>query len=112
MAPSLDTNFLPSAGHYDPAANIHPAVDRLDPAGARVPSGRAPEWNALLTAVLARAGAIESAEWALDQAKAACDEQIIAAVSAGVPEARIAEAAGVCASVVAGIVRQPVPTEG
>ncbi|HET6269318.1 MAG TPA: hypothetical protein VFE00_04490 [Arthrobacter sp.] len=52
----------------------------------------------LLTAVVTRVGEVEAAEWALDQAKAACDVQIVAALSSGVPAERVAVAAGICAS--------------
>jgi hypothetical protein len=71
-----------------------------------------PAWGTILAAVFARAGEVEAAEWALDQAKAACDEQIIAAVSAGVPTVKIAEAAGVCATVVTDLTRGLAPAEG
>ena len=52
----------------------------------------------LLAAVIARVGEVEAAEWALDQAKAACDVQIAAALAAGVPAEEVAAAAGICAS--------------
>ena len=80
--------------------------------GAGAPSDPAPAWETVLAAVFARAGEVEAAEWALDQAKAACDEQIIAAVSAGIPAAKIAEAAGVCAAVVTEMTRGLAPAEG
>lgn len=68
----------------------------------------------LLAAVVTRAGEVEAAEWALDQAKAACQVQLAAALSAGVPADRIAEAAGICASALVGLVgqREPVPARG
>ena len=47
----------------------------------------------LLAAVITRVGEVEAAEWALDQAKAACDVQISAALAAGVPAEKIAAAA-------------------
>src|SRR3954464_11312607 len=115
MAPSIETNALPR-----PTAQIDTTVEvDLRPAGAgpasmgaSVPSNLMSAWETILAAVFARAGEVESAEWALDQAKAACDEQIIAASSAGVPAEKIAAAAGVCASVVAELVRGLAPAEG
>jgi hypothetical protein len=55
----------------------------------------------LLAAVVTRVGEVEGAEWALDQAKAACNEQMAAALSSGVPAEKVAVAAGVCASALA-----------
>jgi hypothetical protein len=68
----------------------------------------------LLAAVVTRVGEVESAEWALDQAKAACNTQIVAALSSGVPVERVALAAGVCASALAEFTegREPVPAQG
>ncbi|XAS63748.1 hypothetical protein VUN84_15860 [Micrococcaceae bacterium Sec5.8] len=54
----------------------------------------------LLAAVVTRVGEVEAAEWALDQAKAACEVQIAAALAAGVPADQIADAAGVQAPAV------------
>jgi hypothetical protein len=48
----------------------------------------------MLAEVTARVGEVEAAEWALDQAKAACEMQIAAALAAGVPAEKIAAAAG------------------
>ncbi|WP_336716445.1 hypothetical protein [Arthrobacter sp. USHLN218] len=59
-----------------------------------------PEQKKALAAVTVRAGAVEAAEWALDQAKAACDEEIGAAVAAGIPLEIVSAAAGVCAAAV------------
>lgn len=44
--------------------------------------------------MITRVGEVEAAEWALDQAKAACDVQIAAALAAGVPTERVAAVAG------------------
>ena len=52
----------------------------------------------LLAAVITRAGEVEAAEWALDQAKTACDVQVAAALAAGVPAEKIAAVAGEQAS--------------
>lgn len=49
---------------------------------------------ALLAAVVTRVGEVEAAEWALDQAKAACEVQIAAALAAGVPAEAVAAVAG------------------
>ena len=70
--------------------------------------------EALLAAVVTRVGEVEAAEWALDQAKAACDVQIIAALSAGVPAEQVVAAAGELASALTGFVedREPASAEG
>ncbi len=70
--------------------------------------------EALLAAVVTRVGEVEAAEWALDQAKAACDVQITAALSAGVPAEKVAAAAGELASALTGFVedREPASAEG
>jgi hypothetical protein len=61
------------------------------PANAMAPDGH----EQLLVALVTRTGELEAAEWVLDQAKAAFDTQIAAALSAGVPAEAVAEAAGV-----------------
>jgi len=61
------------------------------------------EQKKALAAVTVRAGAVEAAEWALDQAKAACDEEIRAAIAAGVPTEIVSAAAGVCAAAVSSL---------
>ena len=62
----------------------------------------------LLSAVIARAGEVEAAEWALDQAKAACEVQMAAALASGVLAEKVANAAGVCDSALP----QPMPEAG
>lgn len=52
----------------------------------------------LLAAVITRVGEVEAAEWALDQAKTACDVQVAAALAAGVPAEKVAAVAGEQAS--------------
>lgn len=47
-----------------------------------------------LSALITRVGEVEAAEWALDQARAACDVQIAAALAAGVPAEKVVEVAG------------------
>ena len=54
----------------------------------------------LLAAVVTMLGEVESAEWALDQAKAACHLQITAAPASGVPVDKVAAATGLSASAV------------
>ncbi|MCU1533128.1 MAG: hypothetical protein JWO49_2699 [Arthrobacter sp.] len=68
----------------------------------------------LLAAVVTRVGEVEAAEWALDQAKAARDVQLAAALSSGVPTDRVAAAAGVPESALAGFALggEAVPTDG
>ena len=70
--------------------------------------------EALLAAVITRVGEVEAAEWALDQAKAACDVQIAAALAAGVPAEIVAAAAGELASDPTNVVedRESAPVEG
>lgn len=48
----------------------------------------------LLAAVITRVGEVEATEWALDQAKAACDVQVAAALAAGVPVEKVMAATG------------------
>ena len=52
----------------------------------------------LLAAVVTSIGELEAAEWALDQAKAACDLQITAALASGLPVEEVAAATGLTAS--------------
>lgn len=68
----------------------------------------------LLAALITRVGEVEAAEWALDQAKVACDVQIAAALAAGVPAEKIREATGDDASDLTDDVqaREPVTAEG
>ncbi|WP_150110027.1 hypothetical protein [Crystallibacter crystallopoietes] len=70
------------------------------------PDGLTEGQQKALAAVTVRAGEVEAAEWTLDQAKAACNAQIAAALASGVPAETVAEAAGVCAAVVADLARE------
>lgn len=63
----------------------------------------------MLAAVVGRIGEVEAAEWALDQARAVAGEQLIAALSAGLPIDEVAQAAGLCEYDVAEIVAAQVP---
>lgn len=69
--------------------------------------------EALLAAVITRVGEVESAEWALDQAKSACEVQIAAALAGGVPAEIVASAAGEQAAALTDDVddREPAPAE-
>ncbi|MDF9752503.1 hypothetical protein [Arthrobacter sp. ES3-54] len=68
----------------------------------------------LLAAVITRVGEVEAAEWALDQAKTACDVHVAAALAAGVPAEKLVAAAGELASAPTELVedREPAPAEG
>ncbi|MET1152690.1 hypothetical protein [Arthrobacter sp.] len=70
--------------------------------------------EALLAAVTTRVGEVEAAEWALDQAKTACDVQIAAALAAGVPAEKVLEVAGELASTPTEFVqnKEPAPADG
>ncbi|WP_211882108.1 hypothetical protein [Pseudarthrobacter albicanus] len=97
MEPFADTNILPlSIAQVDSTIYVEPglpAVPDKGPAGdLSVVHGQ------LLAAVVTRVGEVEAAEWAFDQAKAARDVQINAALSSGVPAEKVAEAAGIRAS--------------
>lgn len=65
--------------------------------------------EALLAAVITRVGEVEAAEWALDQAKAACEVQIAAALAAGVQPEIVAAAAGEQAAALTDVVDAPEP---
>ncbi|QHK20657.1 hypothetical protein GU243_13985 [Pseudarthrobacter psychrotolerans] len=61
-----------------------------------------------------RVGEVEAAEWALDQAKAACDLEIAAALAAGVPADKVVAVAGDLASTPTEFVqdKEPAPADG
>lgn len=108
MEPFTDTNSLPL-----PIAQVESTL-HMEPGPASAPGKRAaaempvvPEQ--LLAAVLTSAGEVETAEWALDQAKAARDVQLAAALSAGVPAETVAAAAGVSAAALAKFIRRGKP---
>jgi hypothetical protein len=91
MEPFADTNTLPlSIAQIDVSLYAEPEP-ALDTAEGACPD----EHEQLLVALVTRTGELEAAEWVLDQAKAAFDTQIAAALSAGVPAEAVAEAAGV-----------------
>jgi hypothetical protein len=108
-----DTNTVPlSIAQVDSTVYTEPGL------ASTLANGGTPDSFAgherLLAAVVTRVGEVEAAEWALDQAKAACNVQIVAALSAGVPADRVALAAGICAPTLAEFTgeREPVPAEG
>ncbi|MFF2244389.1 hypothetical protein ACFVTM_09450 [Arthrobacter sp. NPDC058130] len=111
MEPLTDTNTFPlSIAQVDATVYVEPplASAKLEKAPADLLALR----EQLLAAVIARVGEVEAAEWALDQAKAACDVQIAAALAAGVPADKVATAAGVCASALPQVTTKPVPVAG
>ena len=93
MEPSTDTSTLPlSIAQVEPTAFGAPDAAAVPDANTAVDPSLLHEQ--LLAAVLTRVGEVEAAEWALDQAKAACEAQIRAALESGVPADKVAEAAG------------------
>lgn len=108
MEPLTDTNTLPlPIAHVDATVYVEQqlASAMLDNAPADLSALQ----EQLLSAVIARAGEVEAAEWALDQAKAACEVQIAAALASGVPAEKVAGAAGVCASALPQPIPEPAP---
>jgi hypothetical protein len=110
------TNIFPlSIAQVDPTVYVEPELASALSirTAADVPADEGAADENLLAAVIARAGEVEAAEWALDQAKAASEEQIAAALSSGLPVEKVAAAAGVCASVLPGLMGlaegEPVP---
>jgi hypothetical protein len=91
MEPFSDTNALPlSIAQIDVSlyAEQGPAPDLAK-------SAAPDQQEQLIVALVTRTGELEAAEWVLDQAKAAVEAQIAAALAAGVAAERVAEAAGV-----------------
>jgi hypothetical protein len=90
MEPFAETNTLPlSIAQID----VSLYADQ-DPEPEMGENACPDEHEQLLVALVTRTGELEAAEWVLDQAKAAFDAQIAAALSAGVPAEKVAEAAG------------------
>ncbi len=107
MEPLTDTNTFPlSIAHVDATVYVEPplAAAMLE----KAPTDLSALQEQLLSAVIARAGEVEAAEWALDQAKAACEVQIAAALASGVPAEKVVNAADVCGSALP----QPIPEAG
>ena len=109
MDPVNDTNTLPlSIAELDSTIYTgRPAATAALPEGqVQTVSDLTPGQKKALEAVTVRAGQVEAAEWALDQAKAVFHEQTAAALASGVPAELVAAAAGTCASAL------PAPTDG
>jgi hypothetical protein len=109
----IETNTLPlSIADVDSTVYLDlgtaPSPEAVTGAGARL----SPAQAHMLAAVACRAGEVEAAEWALDQAQASCHEQIVAALSSGLSPEQVAEAAGVCASAIAEIIEAQAPAAG
>lgn len=111
MEPFTDTNTLPLSIAQ---VSSHPESEFGSASAARPGTVEPTMHDRLLAAVLTRVGEVEAAEWALDQAKAACQVQLAAALSAGIPAQEIAGAAGICASALATLIeeREPAPAGG
>jgi hypothetical protein len=107
MEPFADSSTLPlSIAQVDPTVYVEPGLASVLAVTAvpDAPAKPASVHEQFLAAVVARAGEVEAAEWALDQARAACSEQVAAALSYGVPADKVAAAAGVCASALAELI--------
>lgn len=88
MEPFTDTNTLPlSIAQVDSTVQVETEQASV---GNESVKGSLELQEQLLTAVVTRVGEVEAAEWALDQAKAARDAQISAALAAGVAAERVA----------------------
>ncbi|NKX54574.1 hypothetical protein [Arthrobacter mobilis] len=115
MKPHIETNTLPlSIANVD--STVYLDLGTLHSPEVATRSGSSanlsPAQEHMLAAVACRAGEVEAAEWALDQAQASCGEQIVAALSSGLPAGSVAEAAGVSASALAKIVAAQAPRAG
>jgi hypothetical protein len=91
MEPLADTNTLPLSIAQIDVGLLAEQDPALDTAETESPD----EHEQLLAGLVTRTGELEAAEWVLDQAEAAVDTQIAAALSAGVPAKTVADAAGV-----------------
>jgi hypothetical protein len=98
VEPFTDTNTPPlSIAQVDWA--LHEDPELAPPVSKKAAADLLALHEALLAAVTTRVGEVEAAEWALDQAKAACDLEIAAALAAGVPVEKVVAAAGELASI-------------
>ncbi|MFF2032014.1 hypothetical protein [Arthrobacter sp. NPDC058192] len=92
MDPFTDTSTLPlSIAQVEPDAVGAP--DGTAGHDAAAGAGSSVLHEQLLVAVVTRAGEVEAAEWALDQAKTARDTQVKAALEAGIPADTVERAA-------------------
>ena len=114
MEPFINSNTPPlSIAQVDSTVYGDPGVAAPAPQGAG--ADQSALQDALLAGVITRVGEVEAAEWALDQAKAACDVQIAAALAAGVLAEMVVAAAGEQAADLTGVVvedREPATAEG
>jgi hypothetical protein len=98
VEPFTDTNTPPlSIAQVDWALQEDPEL--APPVSKKAAAELLALHETLLAAVTTRVGEVEAAEWALDQAKAACDLEIAAALAAGVPAEEVVAAAGELASI-------------
>ncbi|WP_164207003.1 hypothetical protein [[Micrococcus luteus] ATCC 49442] len=112
MEPFTDTNTPPlSIAQVDWA--LHEDPELAPPVSKKAAADLSALHETLLAAVTTRIGEVEAAEWALDQAKAACDTEIAAALAAGVPAEKVAAAAGELVSIPTGFAEdsEPAPTD-
>jgi hypothetical protein len=101
VEPFTDSNTPPlSIAQVD--WTLHEEPELAPPGSNKAAADLSALHEMLLAAVTTRVGEVEAAEWALDQAKAACETEIAAALAAGVPAEKIVAAAGE---------QTPVPTE-
>jgi len=111
MDPVNETSTMPlSIAELDSTVFVESSPTPLPPAEVETQSpalaGLTPGQQKALAAVTVRAGEVEAAEWTLDQARAACNAQIAAALESGIPAETVAGVAGVCAEAVADLARE------
>lgn len=110
MEPIAEPKTLPlsvAALEADVSLESAPEVLPLPDVETDAVASLSSEQKKALAAVTVRAGAVEAAEWALDQAKAACTEEIRAAVAAGIPLEIVSAAAGVCGAAASSLSQDP-----
>ncbi|WP_262107379.1 hypothetical protein [Arthrobacter sp. Marseille-P9274] len=110
MEPIAETKTLPlSIAALDAGVSLEVPPGRLPTPDEDTDAmaSLSPVQKKALAAVTVRAGEVEAAEWALDQAKAACDAQITTALASGIPAETVAAAAGVCAAAVGKLGQDP-----
>ncbi|NKX49436.1 hypothetical protein HER39_02335 [Arthrobacter deserti] len=106
----LETSTLPlSIASIDSTVYLDTGTASAPASGLGAPAGLSQGQTHMLAAVACRAGEGEAAEWALDQANASCEGQIVAALSAGLSYEMVAEAAGLCTSAIAEVVAAQAP---
>ncbi|MBT2249034.1 hypothetical protein JHV56_10025 [Arthrobacter sp. BHU FT2] len=98
MEPFTDTN-TPPLSIAQAEWTLHEERELALPVSQKADADLLALHETLLAAVTIRVGEVEAAEWALDQAKTACDLEIAAALASGVPAERILTVAGDLASI-------------